>query len=68
LNDEEKKNIQSRQMLIREHEFYIHMINNSIVEFLKGKVYPRLGLDVTKDYPLSEDLTQVLIEEEHAKV
>jgi hypothetical protein len=64
LSDEEKKNIRSRQGLLAEHNFYMHMLNNAIVEYLKQVVYVRLGLDVTKDYPLSNDGQYLILESE----
>jgi len=67
LTEEERKNINSRQNMLAEHNFYMHMINNSIVDYLKGVVFPRLGLDVKKDYPLSNDGTYLIIEEENGK-
>ena len=68
LNDDEKRNIASRQGLMREHEFYQHLLNNSIVEYLKAVVYKRLGLDPTQDYPLSNDGSYLLIERKETNV
>lgn len=65
LTEDELKNIRSRQALYNEHQFYMYMTNNEIVNYLKGVIYKRLGLDTTKDYALSSDSTYLIIEEKH---
>lgn len=67
LTDEEHRNIKSRQSLLAEHNFYLHLLNNAIVDYLKQVVYPRLGLDTTKDYALDNDSKCILIEEDNGK-
>lgn len=67
LTEDERKNINSRQNLMAEHNFYVYLLNNAIVEYLKGVVYTRLGLDKSKDYPLSTDGMYLIIEEDHGK-
>lgn len=64
LTEEERGNIQSREIQLRTHEYHVHLVNNDIVAYIKDKVYKRLGLDPNKDYPLAGGGTYLIVEEE----
>lgn len=65
LNDSEKRNIESRQELIKQYQYLIHLVNNDIVGYIKYGVYPRIGVEEKENYTLSPDLAFIEIMKEN---
>jgi len=55
LSEDEKTNITSRQGLIKQYQYIIHVINADIQAYTNFVVCPRVGISEGKNYILSQD-------------
>lgn len=55
LNEEEQGNVESRQQLIKQYQYMIHVINADIQSYTRFVILKRLGISEDKNYILSQD-------------
>ena len=55
LSEVEITNIESRQDLIKQYQYLIHVINMDIQAYLQYEVIKRLGIPVNTNFVLSKD-------------
>ncbi len=68
LTEEEKLNVESRQQMIKQYQYLIHVINSDIVGYVKFGIYPRLSLKPDQEYTLSQDNSELTIKEADGKL
>ena len=61
LSEVEVANIESRQGLIKQYQYIIHVINSDIKAYIEFSILPRLGIKEGQTYKLSEDNKTVTI-------
>lgn len=61
LTEDETKNIQSRQDLIKQYQYLIHVINADIQAYMHYQVLKRLAVPEGKNYILSTDNTFITL-------
>lgn len=61
LTDEEKSNLESRQQLIKQYQYMIHLINSDIKGYVEFVVLKRLAIKKEKNYVLSSDNSYITL-------
>ena len=64
LSDDERTSIDSRQSVIKQYQYLIHVINADIQAYLNFVVCPREGIKEGEAYKLSPDNKTIVLEED----
>ena len=63
LSEDEKNNVDSRQQLIKQYQYIIHVINADISSYMRFVVLQRLKIPEMTPYSLSADNTSLIVED-----
>lgn len=63
VSEDEKSNIDSRQALIKQYQYIIHVINADIESYLNFVVAKRLGIKEGSKFSLSADNKTIIVEQ-----